>query len=175
MIETTLSSNVGLNMKLSNTKEIEVKKEDEILIKKVSLLQDNLLETNLLDKDIKINSNVLSYFSQDTIYRVKTKEELPKIGSSKLLYIVGGEDLYIWNPENKTYVLLNASSANVGDGKITILQNNKKIDSFTVNQQKDSQINIDTPTKVSELDNDKKFISEEASENLDIDFSEYFN
>lgn len=135
---------------------------------------DLLFDTNLSTSE-NLNVEVANFLSKEAIYRANTIGELPTIGSKVVLYVINNKDLYVWNTKTKIYDLLNFSQAYVGDGLITVFQNSAAVGSFSLNQDLDTDIELTTPTKVSELDNDSNYISENEKENIDIDFSEYFN
>lgn len=53
-----------------------------------------------------------------------------------------------------------AFSSDIGDGKLTIQRNGSEVGTFTANQKDDSTVNIEVPTKVSELANDAGYLTE---------------
>lgn len=53
-----------------------------------------------------------------------------------------------------------AFSSDIGDGKLTIQKNGSEVGTFTANQKDDSTVNIEVPTKVSELANDAGYLTE---------------
>ena len=53
-----------------------------------------------------------------------------------------------------------ANKANLNNGKLTIFKNNENQGEFTANSNIDVSINIEVPTKVSELENDSNFITD---------------
>ena len=135
---------------------------------------DILFETELSTSE-NLNNEIANFLSKEAIFRAESFDKLPTKGSSKILYVVNDKDLYVWNVSAKKYNLLNFSQESLGDGLVTIYQNGAVVGSFSLNQDPDVDIKLETPTKTSELDNDSNFISENEKEILDIDFSEYFN
>ena len=157
LFDTNLSTNENLNIE-----DVEM------------ICPDLLFDTNLSTSE-NLNVEVANFLSKEAIYRANNIKELPTIGSKVILYVINNKDLYVWNTQTKKYDLLNFSQEHLGDGLITVFQNGAAVGSFSLNQALDADIELTTPTKVSELDNDSNYISENEKENIDIDFSEYFN
>ena len=120
---------------------------------------DLLFDTNLSTSE-NLNVEVANFLSKEAIYRANSVGELPTIGSKVILYVINNKDLYVWNTQTNEYDLLNFSQAHVGDGLITVFQNGAAVGSFSLNQDRDADIELTTPTKVSELDNDSNYISD---------------
>ena len=67
---------------------------------------------------------------------------------------------------------LKADKSFIGDASIVIKKNNTSIGTFTTNQTSNTEINIDVPTKLSELTNDKNYQTDTDVSNISNEIKE---
>lgn len=144
-----------------NTKYIELN--DKIDLKADTETLNNTVATlrgtdTALRNSINNNKNRLDAID-DTIETLATKEEVDDKATREELETALNNT--ITTEEFNEALSKKANKTSIGNGKLSVFVNEELQGEFTANNSSDVNINIEIPTKTSELDNDAEFVTAE--------------
>lgn len=143
------------NKEIQDISEINEQLENKVSENELSL-QVNALNAEDQRLEGLINDEVSSINTQ--LQDKATKAELEEL-EGYVTSVVTEDDL-------NNALEAKANKTDIGNGKLTISRNNIEKGNFTANSKNNVSINIDVPTKLSDLDNDQDFVTRDE---IDLD------
>lgn len=124
-------------------------------------LQEDKVDNETLDTIVTRLENkddVLSYELTTAVNSI-TSELQYKATKEEVNELAAIVDTVITQEDLDDALALKADKTEIGNGRLSIRVNDNQIGQFTSNQKENSSVNIEVPTKVSQLENDSLFVT----------------